>query len=90
MGTLLAFTAVAVSVLILRYVPPDEVPLASSLHESVDSASLQYSGGDIQGVASQNFKGSPNYSATSQCLLDKAGTSTKHPLLQKHKAQSTI
>ncbi|XP_043816160.1 cationic amino acid transporter 4, vacuolar isoform X2 [Manihot esculenta] len=87
-GTLLAFTAVAVSVLILRYVPPDEVPLASSLHESVDSASLQYSGGDIQGVASQNFKGSPNYSATSQCLLDKAGTSTKHPLLQKHKAQN--
>lgn len=33
-GTLLAFTIVAVSILILRYVPPDEVPLPSSLHSS--------------------------------------------------------
>uniref|UniRef100_A0ACD5WA57 Uncharacterized protein n=1 Tax=Avena sativa TaxID=4498 RepID=A0ACD5WA57_AVESA len=33
-GTLLAFTIVAVSILILRYVPPDEVPLPSSLRES--------------------------------------------------------
>jgi cationic amino acid transporter 1 len=33
-GTLLAFTIVAVSILILRYVPPDEVPLPSSLQES--------------------------------------------------------
>uniref|UniRef100_A0A2N9I1R8 Cationic amino acid transporter C-terminal domain-containing protein n=1 Tax=Fagus sylvatica TaxID=28930 RepID=A0A2N9I1R8_FAGSY len=36
-GTLLAFTTVAVSVLILRYVPPDEVPLPSSLQKSIDS-----------------------------------------------------
>ncbi|KAL6847173.1 hypothetical protein ACP4OV_023026 [Aristida adscensionis] len=33
-GTLLAFTIVAVSILILRYVPPDEIPLPSSLQES--------------------------------------------------------
>uniref|UniRef100_A0A0D9VX09 Cationic amino acid transporter C-terminal domain-containing protein n=1 Tax=Leersia perrieri TaxID=77586 RepID=A0A0D9VX09_9ORYZ len=33
-GTLLAFTIVAVSILILRYVPPDEVPLPSSQQES--------------------------------------------------------
>ncbi|CAL4890833.1 unnamed protein product [Urochloa decumbens] len=33
-GTLLAFTIVAVSILILRYVPPDQVPLPSSLHAS--------------------------------------------------------
>ncbi|CAM0948708.1 unnamed protein product [Alopecurus aequalis] len=33
-GTLLAFTIVAVSILILRYVPPDEVPLPSSLQAS--------------------------------------------------------
>ncbi|ONM07695.1 cationic amino acid transporter 2, vacuolar isoform X1 [Zea mays] len=33
-GTLLAFTVVAVSILILRYVPPDEVPLPPSLQES--------------------------------------------------------
>lgn len=34
MGTLLAFTIVAVSILILRYAPPDEVPLPSSLEAS--------------------------------------------------------
>ncbi|GAB2212190.1 hypothetical protein Droror1_Dr00025540 [Drosera rotundifolia] len=38
-GTLLAFTAVAVSVLILRYVPPDEVPLPPSTRGSVPSIS---------------------------------------------------
>ena len=42
-GTLLAFTMVAVSVLILRYVPPDEVPLPSSLQAAIDSVSLRYS-----------------------------------------------
>ncbi|XP_078430842.1 cationic amino acid transporter 3, mitochondrial-like [Wolffia australiana] len=41
-GTLLAFTVVAVSILILRYVPPDEVPLPTAFHESVSS---RYSGG---------------------------------------------
>nr|ACG43321.1 high-affinity cationic amino acid transporter 1 [Zea mays] len=33
-GTLLAFTVVAVSILILRYVPPYEVPLPPSMQES--------------------------------------------------------
>jgi solute carrier family 7 (cationic amino acid transporter), member 1 len=33
-GTLLAFIVVAVSILILRYVSPDEVPLAPSMQES--------------------------------------------------------
>jgi cationic amino acid transporter 1 len=42
-GTLLAFTMVAVSVLVLRYAPPDEVPLPSSLQEYIDSVSLKYS-----------------------------------------------
>lgn len=42
-GTLLAFTMVAISVLILRYIPPDEVPLPPSLQESIDSVSLKYS-----------------------------------------------
>lgn len=45
MGTLLAFTIVAVSILILRYVPPDEMPLPSSLQQSIDSALSQ---SDIQ------------------------------------------
>ncbi|MQM04679.1 hypothetical protein Taro_037481, partial [Colocasia esculenta] len=45
-GTLLAFTIVAVSILILRYVPPDEVPLPSSLQGSIDSVSSRYNGGE--------------------------------------------
>ncbi|RDX95660.1 Cationic amino acid transporter 4, vacuolar [Mucuna pruriens] len=45
-GTLLAFTTVAVSVLIIRYVPPDEVPFPSSLLTSVDPI-LRHPGGDI-------------------------------------------
>ncbi|XP_010435518.1 PREDICTED: cationic amino acid transporter 3, mitochondrial isoform X2 [Camelina sativa] len=40
-GTLVAFTMVAVSVLIVRYVPPDEVPLPSSLLESICSVPFQ-------------------------------------------------
>ncbi|CAF2039343.1 BnaA09g53040D [Brassica napus] len=39
-GTLLAFTMVAISVLILRYVPPDELPLPASLQERIDSVSF--------------------------------------------------
>ncbi|KAL3632671.1 Carnitine O-acetyltransferase mitochondrial [Castilleja foliolosa] len=42
-GTLLAFTMVAISVLILRYVPPDEVPLPPSYREAIDSVALRYS-----------------------------------------------
>ncbi|OIW06464.1 hypothetical protein TanjilG_05235 [Lupinus angustifolius] len=41
-GTLLAFTVVAISVLILRYIPPDEVPLPPSIRESSDSVSTSY------------------------------------------------
>ncbi|XP_070012167.1 cationic amino acid transporter 2, vacuolar-like isoform X3 [Nicotiana sylvestris] len=40
-GTLLAFTMVAISVLILRYVPPDEVPLPSSFQAAIDSMGYQ-------------------------------------------------
>ncbi|KOM56079.1 hypothetical protein LR48_Vigan10g197100 [Vigna angularis] len=42
-GTLLAFTVVAISVLILRYIPPNEIPLAPSVMEPFVSASTGYS-----------------------------------------------
>ncbi|KAL8041097.1 hypothetical protein ABFS82_10G141800 [Erythranthe guttata] len=42
-GTLLAFTMVAISVLILRYVPPDEVPLPSTFQGAIDTVSMRYS-----------------------------------------------
>ncbi|XP_021717076.1 cationic amino acid transporter 2, vacuolar-like isoform X1 [Chenopodium quinoa] len=41
-GTLLAFTMVAISLLIIRYVPPDVVPLPSSLQDSIDAVTLRY------------------------------------------------
>ena len=44
-GTLLAFIMAAISVLIIRYVPPDEVPLPSSLQESIDTVSSRYNSG---------------------------------------------
>ncbi|KAL0926411.1 hypothetical protein M5K25_002641 [Dendrobium thyrsiflorum] len=39
-GTLLAFTMVAISILILRYVPPNEMPLPLSFQESIESLSF--------------------------------------------------
>lgn len=36
MGTLLAFTMVAISVLILRYIPPNKVPVPPSLQDSIE------------------------------------------------------
>ncbi|KAL5720599.1 Carnitine O-acetyltransferase mitochondrial [Ranunculus cassubicifolius] len=55
-GTLLAFTVVAISILILRYVPPDEMPLPPSLQESID---FQYSStvDASRGVLSQDTEG---------------------------------
>ncbi|KAE9612536.1 putative amino acid/polyamine transporter I, cationic amino acid transporter [Lupinus albus] len=41
-GTLLAFIVVAISVLILRYIPPEEVPLPPSVQEPIDSSSTRY------------------------------------------------
>ncbi|KAL8460153.1 hypothetical protein ACS0TY_031893 [Phlomoides rotata] len=43
LGTLLAYSSVAISVLILRYVPPVEVPLPLSFQEAIDSVSSQHS-----------------------------------------------
>ncbi|KAF3944897.1 hypothetical protein CMV_028678, partial [Castanea mollissima] len=54
-GTLLAFTTAAVSVLILRYVPPDEVPVPSSLQKSIDSISSRCCG-NIQEISNNNLK----------------------------------
>ncbi|XP_010266711.1 PREDICTED: cationic amino acid transporter 2, vacuolar-like [Nelumbo nucifera] len=48
-GTLLAFTVVDVSILILRYIPPDEVPLPSSLKETIDSVSSSHGSGTVMG-----------------------------------------
>ncbi|PKA50914.1 Cationic amino acid transporter 2, vacuolar [Apostasia shenzhenica] len=77
-GTLLAFTMVAISILILRYVPPDEVPLPSSLKESIESVSFCYSnqGQDVE--ISKDVQTDDNHK------LDLAGgTSIYDPLVMK-------
>ncbi|GAU23995.1 hypothetical protein TSUD_327960 [Trifolium subterraneum] len=41
-GTLLAFTVVAISVLILRYIPPNKVPVPPSLQDSIVKINVEY------------------------------------------------
>ncbi|PON82178.1 Amino acid/polyamine transporter [Trema orientale] len=84
-GTLVAFTMVAISVLILRYVPPDEVPLPPSLEESIDYFSLQ-NGGSSHKSNGKDPKaiivGSSNDST--KPLLDQVDISVEIPLIAKH------
>lgn len=84
-GTLLAFTMVAISVLVLRYVPPDEVPLPPSFQDAIDSVSLHYSSVDV------DVKSSRKDTVTSDValpLLLKAPFG--HPLLEKAASQLSI
>ncbi|PWA87941.1 high affinity cationic amino acid transporter [Artemisia annua] len=54
-GTLLAFTAVAVSILILRYIPPEITLVQSPSSESADLVSSEFSN-DIIDISSENLK----------------------------------
>ena len=86
-GTLLAFTMVAISVLILRYVPPDEVPLPSSLQESIDTVSLRYNSGSSHEIEEETPKDHIGSSKESiQLLLGKADKPIAHPLIPKQAA----
>ncbi|KAF5937972.1 hypothetical protein HYC85_025478 [Camellia sinensis] len=85
-GTLLAFTMVAISVLILRYVPPDEVPIPSSLQESIDSVSLRYStsNDNIEEEKPKDHIGSSTQST--RLLLGKVDRPIAYPLIPKQAA----
>lgn len=86
-GTLLAFTMVAISVLILRYVPPDEVPLPSSLQESIDTVSSRYNSGSSHEIEEETPKDHIGSSKESiQLLLGKADKPIAHPLIPKQAA----
>ncbi|RZC77799.1 hypothetical protein C5167_001997 [Papaver somniferum] len=80
-GTLLAFTIVAISILILRYVPPDTVPLSQSFLGSIGpipsySISQENDGGNqINPVATS--------SAYSNNSLAKEEASVDYPLIVK-------
>ncbi|WVZ05054.1 hypothetical protein V8G54_018400 [Vigna mungo] len=80
-GTLLAFTTVAISVLIIRYVPPNEVPIPSSLLSSVDQL-LGHSGGHI-GVDRDISPLDPASYYEDSHLHDKSEALLEHPLIIK-------
>ncbi|KAK9715883.1 hypothetical protein RND81_06G196400 [Saponaria officinalis] len=82
-GTLLAFTVVAISVLIIRYVPPDEVPLPSSLQESKGVDFLHHSG-DVEVDDEENSS-----KDVIQPLLEQGNSSIGRPLILKQSAESS-
>lgn len=85
-GTLLAFTMVSISVLVLRYVPPDEVPLPSSFREAIDSVCLHYgSSTNTVDIDDESTKTATIGSDEGLPLLSKAPFG--HPLLEKAAAQ---
>lgn len=83
-GTLLAFTIVAVSILILRYVPPDEVPLPPSMQESfrLNQECDEETGSDLLGV------GNCNLSQTKDVIV--VVDSVKDPLIDKRLHKGNI
>ncbi|KAG5232867.1 cationic amino acid transporter family protein [Salix suchowensis] len=85
-GTLLAFTMVAISVLILRYVPPDEVPFPSSLQEIIDSVSLRYSTG-CQNVTKEKSGFYAGTSTESNLPFLGEATAIELPIIVKLQAQ---
>ncbi|KAK6232751.1 hypothetical protein SCA6_002824 [Theobroma cacao] len=81
-GTLLAFTVVAISILILRYAPPDEVPLPPSLQQSIDSVRMQLDD-DSQGTGRKNFNGVVDIVEQSSHQLEDGEAEIQCPLIQK-------
>ncbi|XP_021851278.1 cationic amino acid transporter 2, vacuolar [Spinacia oleracea] len=79
-GTLLAFTMVAISLLIIRYVPPDVVPLPSSLQDSIDTVTLRYSG------FTKDFGSSTDIDKP---LLDNVTVEVSFPVLLKQVADGS-
>lgn len=84
-GTLLAFTMVAISVLILRYIPPDDVPLPPSLEDSIATMSMRYSSSN----AEKNVVYAEANVVTSEDiepLVVKEDVLINYPLIAKHLA----
>ncbi|XP_068340188.1 cationic amino acid transporter 2, vacuolar-like [Pyrus communis] len=76
-GTLVAFTMVAISVLIVRYVPPDELPMPSSLRESIDSVWLRH------GRNSQEINVEDPKTSVTKPLLEEVNITVELPLIKK-------
>ncbi|ERM93567.1 hypothetical protein AMTRI_Chr03g149130 [Amborella trichopoda] len=98
-GTLLAFTVVAISILILRYVPPDEVPLPLSLQDSIDSVAFRYNKKEIDGNNPEDpplctccAVDSVEHKALEDCHLHPgdAQASLGYPLIMKEKDEDKV
>ncbi|CAI9765722.1 unnamed protein product [Fraxinus pennsylvanica] len=89
-GTLVAFTMVAISVLILRYVPPDEVPLPPSFQDAIDSVSVRYSSSSSKEVDVENSKADAIISSDSIPLLVGKKTPVGYPLIEKAAARYNL
>lgn len=83
MGTLLAFTTVAISVLILRYVPPHESPLPSSLQEAINSTLSQLDGESQK--TDSNFLGDSSgfHENNIQDSNDEGNDMLSYPLIER-------
>lgn len=79
-GTLLAFTMVAISVLILRYVPPDELPLPASLQDRIDSVSF------ICGETKSSHHVGTSDDSNKQPLFGDNDDSVQFPVIEKQEA----
>ncbi|CAN6464991.1 unnamed protein product [Victoria cruziana] len=87
-GTLLAFTTVAISILILRYVPPDEVPLPASLQEAIDSVSLKYASQQANGEDPEDPGcGCKDAQQTAETHSHSTDGSLAYPLIEKEKCK---
>lgn len=86
-GTLLAFTVVAISILILRYAPPNKVPLPSSLQEYIDSVRMQLD--DDLGTERKTFDDADIVKQSSHQFED-GEASDQYPLIQKQNTEGNI
>ncbi|XVE62501.1 hypothetical protein DITRI_Ditri06bG0122700 [Diplodiscus trichospermus] len=84
-GTLLAFTVVAISILILRYAPPNKVPLPSSLQEYIDSVRMQLDD-DGLGTVRKTFNDTDIINQSSH-PFEGGEPSNQHPLIQKQNTE---
>ncbi|XP_074271060.1 cationic amino acid transporter 2, vacuolar-like [Silene latifolia] len=86
-GTLLAFTVVAISLLIIRYVPPNEVPLPPSLQDSKGVDLLNHSGYVEVADDINSRKLVETFKDEIQPLLEQGSSSIRHPLILKQSAE---
>jgi len=76
-GTLIAFTISAISVLIVRYIPPIEVSFPHSRQEPIDSESMEYGWSHLETDENDTYQ---------KPLVVKEDVSTDYPFVAKYLA----